>query len=192
MPARKLASISYHWLTNNSNNQSPINKVFPLQNKSKLLTIRELIKTKKTGLNDRINLMDDLNDDPQKVAEDIIKQATKGLGFRQTATDRIIHILNCYQQLQQEIAESKEKKETDFDISYEGALAWRIKENQKLGPYCARCYNKDKELLLMVELQNGLWECPKCNRRFNVSSYHMHDDDGDDSGGYTWSESRRK
>lgn len=56
--------------------------------------------------------MDDLNDDPQKVAEDIIKQATEGLGFRQAATDRIIHILNCYQQLQQEIAEPKELTST--------------------------------------------------------------------------------
>jgi len=135
--------------------------------------------------------MDDLNDDPQKIAEDIIKQATEGLGFRQAATDRIIHILNCYQQLQQEIAEPKGQKETDVDISYEGALAWKIEEGQKVGPYCARCFNKDKELLLMVEVLKGLWECPGCNRRFNVAAYHDQDDDSDNSGGSKWLESRR-
>jgi hypothetical protein len=130
--------------------------------------------------------MDDLNEAPQKVAEDIIKQATKGLGFRQAATDRIIHILNCYQQIQQEMAEPQEQKETDANISYEGALAWRTEGNQKVGPFCARCHINDNELKLMIALQKGLWECPRCNKRFNVAAYHMQDDDSNDSGGYTW------
>jgi len=56
--------------------------------------------------------MDDLNDDPQKVAEDIIKQAKSG--FQQEAIKRIIQILNCYQQLQQEI-KSKVKELTKTD-----------------------------------------------------------------------------
>ena len=119
--------------------------------------------------------MDDLNDEPQTVAEDIIKQATRGLGFRQTATDRIIHILSCYQQLQHEIAEPKEQKEIDSDISYEGGLAWKTKACQKTGPFCARCHIKDKKLLLMVELQKGFWECPQCNRRFNATEYRKPD-----------------
>lgn len=126
--------------------------------------------------------MDDLNDDPQKVAEDIIKQATQGFGFQQAATNRIIHILNCYQQLQQKIAEHKEQKESETDmrnIRVEGTLAWIIEEgDEKRGPFCARCYINDNELKLMLEIQKGLlWECPKCNRRFNVAAYQEQDDD---------------
>ncbi len=58
--------------------------------------------------------MDNLNDDPQKVAEDIIKQAKSG--FQQEATNRIIQILNCYQQLQQEI-KSKVEELTTTELS---------------------------------------------------------------------------
>ena len=137
--------------------------------------------------------MDDLNDDPQKVAGDIIDQATKHFKFRQAAVDRIVMILESYHQLQKEIAEPKQQKETDMrDIRFEGALAWIIEEgDEKRGPFCARCYINDKELKLMLELHKGLWECPRCNRRFNVAAYHMHDDEGNNSGGYTWLESRR-
>ena len=121
--------------------------------------------------------MDDLNEDPQKVAEDIIKQASTG--FRQAAADRIIHILNCYQKLQQEIVEPKEQKESQTDIRIEGALAWRIEEgDDKRGPFCARCHVNDKELPLMLEIHKGLWECPKCKCRFNLAEYRMRDDEG--------------
>ena len=113
--------------------------------------------------------MDDLNNDPQKVAEDIIKQATEELGFRQTATNRIFDILTAYHQLQ-EIAKTEEQKENETDVYYEGALAWKTVEGQKKGPFCARCHGNYNELKPMIALQKGLWECTKCSKRFNDRS----------------------
>lgn len=140
--------------------------------------------------------MDDLNDDPHKVAEDIIREALQGDKSEKEATERLVNILNCYQQLQQEIAEPKGQKESETDmrdIRIEGALAWIFEEgDEKRGPFCARCYINDKEFKLMLEIQKGLlWECPRCGKRFNLSAYDMRDDDGDDSGSHTWLDARR-
>ncbi len=91
--------------------------------------------------------MDDLNDDPHKVAEDIIREALQGDKSEKEATERLVHILTSYHQLQNDIAESKEQKATENDIVVDGFLAWKTKDNhQKEGPYCARCYIKDKEI----------------------------------------------
>jgi len=115
--------------------------------------------------------MDDLNDDPQEIAEDIIKQATN-LGFKQEATVRIVRILETYHQLQNDIAESKEQKANENDIVVDGFLAWKTKDNhQKEGPYCARCYIKDKELFQLIDMEKGLWECAKCGKRCRDSSF---------------------
>lgn len=77
------------------------------------------------------------------MAEDIIDQATKNFKFRQSAIDIIVRILESYNQLQNDIAESKEQKSTENDIVVDGFLALKTKENhQKEGPYCARCYIK--------------------------------------------------
>ncbi len=68
------------------------------------------------------------------------------------ATERLVHILTSYHQLQNDIAESKEQKATENDIVVDGFLAWKTKDNyQKEGHYCARCYIKDKELFQLIE-----------------------------------------
>ncbi len=108
--------------------------------------------------------MNDLNDDPQKIAEDIIDQATKDFKFRQSAIDRIILILESYHQLKQEIAVPKVQQKTESDISIDGSFAWEIIQNQKHGPYCAACYTKTqgKELIRLIELKNHSGRCAMC------------------------------
>jgi len=128
--------------------------------------------------------MNDLNDEPQKVAEDIIDQATKGFKFRQTAIERIIYIIKSYHQLQQEIAEPKEQQKAESDISIDGSFAWKIIQDQKHGPYCAACYTKTqgKELIQLIEVKNHSGRCAKCGT-FCVDSIYDElsgfDDDDD-------------
>jgi cephalosporin hydroxylase len=56
-------------------------------------------------------MLDDLNADSRKLAEDIIKQTR--LGFREEATKRIVSILDSHHQLQNEIVELKKQKEEE-------------------------------------------------------------------------------
>lgn len=141
-----------------------------MQNKRIVLEYRWA--KQKAGLNERINIMDDLNEDPQKVAEDIIKQAKSG--FVSEATQRIIRMLTAYHQLREELAELKKQKQTDADVICDGAFAWRMEGNLKAGPFCAYCYKKNhifKELIDCKE--KGKWECPECERFHYDDSFKM-------------------
>ena len=128
--------------------------------------------------------MDDLNDNPQKIAEDIIIQATKPFPFQKEAIERIICILIAYHQLREEIAEPKKEKQIEKDITYDRDVVWNTIGGQKKGPYCARCYIKDKELYQLITRGKEEWLCAKCDNICYSESYQMPDDD--DSDHYTW------
>lgn len=128
--------------------------------------------------------MDDLNDVPEKVAEDIIKQATEGLGFRQTATDRIIDILISYHKLQKVISEFQMQQESEtIDIPYDGDFAWKTSKGQKDGPFCAKCHSIGNGDIRLIDKTNGMWRCGKCNGTYFDSTFKEPDDD--DSGHYS-------
>lgn len=115
-------------------------------------------------------MMDDLTENPEKVAEDIIKQAT-GLGFQMEATVRIVQILKNYHQLQKELAKFINPQETESSLSYDGNAVWKTVKGQKDGPYCARCHIRDKELFRLLEQKNDLWRCAKCNHCWRGPTY---------------------
>ena len=73
--------------------------------------------------------MNDLKDDSQKVAEDIVDQTR--LGFREEATKRIVSILDSLHQLQNQIADFKKQKEEErFSAARERIYGW-LKEKRK-------------------------------------------------------------
>jgi hypothetical protein len=127
-------------------------------------------------------MMDDLNENPEKVAEDIIKQAT-GLGFQTEAAVRIVQILENNHQLQKELAKFIKPQETESSISYNGDFAWRTDEKgQKHGPYCATCHSIGKGLFRLIDQKKGAWRCDKCNMAYFDDTFQ----EPDDEGGYTW------
>lgn len=132
--------------------------------------------------------MDDLNDNPQQVAEDIISQATKPFPFPKEATERITYILTAYHQLREEIAEPKQQKQTTKNIIYDGGFAWEMIDNQKQGPYCARCHSKSegKDLIRLIDHKDGRWDCPKCSHYFFDASHKKQQQAINDSNHYTW------
>ncbi len=116
--------------------------------------------------------MDDLNDNPQKVAEDIIKQATS-LVFKQEATVRIVRILETCHQLQNELTKFNEQQETELDISIDGSFVWKTIQDQKHGPYCASCYTKTqgKDFIRLINVINHSGTCAKCGMFCYDSEY---------------------
>lgn len=114
--------------------------------------------------------MDELTEEPEKVAEDIIKQAKSG--FVSEATQRIIRMLTAYHQLREELAELKKQKQTEAEVICDGTFAWRMEGNRRLaGPFCAYCYNKNGELKKLIDLKKGQWQCPECERYHHDNSY---------------------
>ena len=121
--------------------------------------------------------MDDRSDEPQEVAEDIIKQATT-FGFRQEATIRIVQILKSYKEPRENIAKLAEQLQTESEVSCDGYLAWREAEGQIDGPFCALCYNGQKGLFRLIERKGtGWWECPSCEKRVQESAYRKKEEE---------------
>jgi len=118
--------------------------------------------------------MDDLNDNPQEIAEDIIKQAT-GLSFKEEATQRIIRIITAYQKQREELEALEKQKQTEADVICDGPFAWRMKGNQRVGkPCCAYCYNKNKKMIELIDCKvKGQWQCPECDRYHYDDSFKM-------------------
>lgn len=93
--------------------------------------------------------MDDLRDDPEKVAEDIAKQAGP-LGFREDAKKRIIQILIAYHDL-------KSKLDLTSSVKFDGICY--ILGNRKL---CPRCWKKESQDVDVTEKEEGSYKCQVC------------------------------
>lgn len=93
--------------------------------------------------------MDDLRNDPEEVAEDIVKQAGP-LGFREDAKKRIIQILTAYHDL-------AGKLELSSSVKFDGICY--ILGDRKL---CPRCWKKEARDVDVTEKEKGSYECQVC------------------------------
>jgi len=122
--------------------------------------------------------MDDLREEPTKVAKDIIDQGSKGLKFANEAENRIVNILNAYReceqlslQQKQEIDALKAKIGAKAEIIVEGEVCWKALDREKKAPYCSRCWIKNKELMPMRDDRNGIHTCIECNNSWDDGTY---------------------
>jgi hypothetical protein len=93
--------------------------------------------------------MDDFRDDPEKVSEDIVKQAGP-LGFREDAKKRIMQILIAYHAL-------KAKLELTSSVKFDGLCY--VLGNRKL---CPRCWKKEGINADVTEKEEGSYRCQVC------------------------------
>lgn len=71
--------------------------------------------------------------------------------------------------LKEENADLKTLLQVKENLIYENNAYWFIKEQDKDGPFCSRCWDKDKTLLRMHPCGNPAYsECPECETRINT------------------------
>jgi hypothetical protein len=73
--------------------------------------------------------------------------------------------------LEKENKELKEKLEIKENIILENGVYWTRKDGgEKDGPFCTRCWDKNKELIRMKFLSlpahKPFWECTECKNQF--------------------------
>ncbi len=64
----------------------------------------------------------------------------------------------------------KEQK-TRENLKYEEPYYWLINNEEKEGPYCQHCFDKDKKLIRLQGYGNGYWDCKVCDNNYTDSSY---------------------
>jgi hypothetical protein len=119
--------------------------------------------------------MDDLREDPEKVAADIITQGTQGLKFASEAENRIVNILNAYRASQQSYLKAKEEVE-QLKAHSENGKEFIIKDGVYYdqdgdGPFCTGCYDTKKRPIRLVRQPRvfetfGKYKCPSCKEHY--------------------------
>lgn len=128
--------------------------------------------------------MNDLQEDPIKVAEDIIAQGTKDLKFPSEAKNRIVNTLEAYHSSQknylkakQEIEELKAKNKDEPNVVIESEVCWNLVNDEKKGPYCSRCWINKNILMPMKDHGSGIHTCIECSNSWNDGTYQGGEDD---------------
>jgi len=82
-------------------------------------------------------------------------------------------------EIQEALLESDRDKKKLLDklslkenLVYEKPYYWKkINEQEKEGPYCQLCYDKDQKLIRLQDWENGEWNCQSCKTHVTDSNY---------------------
>jgi hypothetical protein len=62
------------------------------------------------------------------------------------------------------------------NLVYEKPYYWKKDGENKEGPFCQLCYDKDSKLIRLQDFGNGEWECKSCKTYFTDENYKVDDD----------------
>jgi tRNA(Ile2) C34 agmatinyltransferase TiaS len=113
-------------------------------------------------------------------AKDVLELVKKGATIE--LQERLMQLREEALVLQEENIKLKEtvqalekEREIEQELVYEQPYYWRVKDDQKEGPYCQKCYDSDKHLIRLQAQGQGEWICKACGGHYTDSSYR---DDG--------------
>lgn len=102
-------------------------------------------------------------------------------GFTIEAQEKIIELREVAIQLQSENIELREQVRALQDaaairetVVWDAPYYWRQpRDGHKDGPFCQRCYDKDKNLIRLQDGKGGLWKCRECKSLYRDGSYRL-------------------
>jgi len=70
-----------------------------------------------------------------------------------------------------ELRTAKEQLVVKTNLKWEPPYYWLLDGDNKDGPYCQRCYDKDHLLARLQERVKGYWDCSVCKSSYTDSNY---------------------
>jgi len=111
--------------------------------------------------------------DDLKNAAKILQEAGKIEQYKKIleAQKELLDMQKKIDDLEEENRELKKKLKIKESVAYRNNAYWVKKsEKEEDGPFCSRCYDKDKDLIRMQPCGNPEWgECPECNNRVQTT-----------------------
>jgi len=99
----------------------------------------------------------------------VLQEAGKIEQYKQIleTQEKLLEMQKKINDLEEENKELREKLKIKENLFYENNCYWIKKsENQKDGPFCSRCYDKNKDLIRIHPLSDPEYsECPECKNR---------------------------
>jgi hypothetical protein len=115
--------------------------------------------------------------DVLKLAANYYKDSGKMELYNQTleVQAQLLDMQNKITNLETDNKDLKEKLKIKEDLIYENNAYWINKEGKKKGPFCSRCWDKNKDLIRMPlynqpkdsygQPKFSLFVCPECRNR---------------------------
>ena len=100
-----------------------------------------------------------------KSTASVLREADKIEQYRQIldAMEKLLEMQNKLAELEKENKLLKEKLKIKDDLTVSNNAYW-LKSNND-GPFCTRCWDKNKELIRMT-YENPYYRCPECNNSY--------------------------
>ncbi len=103
--------------------------------------------------------------DALKSTAKVLQEAGKIEQYQQIldAMAKLLEMQNRITELESENKDLEEKLRIKQNLAYENNAYWINKEDQKDGPFCPRCWDKDKALIRVPTYPTDIWSiCPEC------------------------------
>ena len=83
----------------------------------------------------------------------------------------VAEVKSVIEEKEEFIRQLQKELEIKGKIKYEAPYYWLDNEGAKDGPYCQKCYDSDKMLIRLQNIDRGIWDCHKCDKRVRDRSY---------------------
>lgn len=99
-------------------------------------------------------------------------QLAELIGSLADAKMQIAKIQETLLEREREKKELLDKLNLKENLVYEKPYYWKkTTEEEKEGPFCQLCYDKDQKLIRLQDWGNGEWNCQSCKTHVTDSSY---------------------
>ena len=99
-------------------------------------------------------------------------QLAELIGSLADAKMQIAEIQEALLESDREKKELLDKLNLKENLVYEKPYYWKkTTEEEKEGPFCQLCYDKDQKLIRLQDWGNGEWNCQSCKTHVTDSSY---------------------
>jgi len=109
--------------------------------------------------------------DALKSIAKVLQEAGKIEQYQQIldAMAKLLEMQNRITELESENKECEEKLKIKENLIYENNAYWINKEGKKEGPFCSRCWDKNKDLIRLQPTANpSSSRCPECKNSFKT------------------------
>jgi hypothetical protein len=76
-----------------------------------------------------------------------------------------------------QIRELEQALNIQRNLQYEEPSYWLREGDKREGPYCQRCYDKDRKLVRLQGYETGIFDCKVCNTNYSTREFRQRQED---------------
>ena len=92
--------------------------------------------------------------------------------------EAVLQLQEENQELRKKVQELEEALSIRANLKYEPPYYWLETKENKEGPYCQACYDKERKLIRLQDRKDGRWTCMVCTVTYYDRSYRPPDSGG--------------